>query len=115
MQEMEDKLGAILGNPQMMQQIFSLAQSLGQDTSAPRQEPPTPAPPEFDSGTLAKIAGLAQLGGNDSQQQALLSALAPYLRQDRVSKLEKAMQAAKMARLASAFLNSGGLSLLTGR
>ena len=115
MQEMEDKLGAILSNPQMMQQIFNLAQSLGQDTSAPQQEPPKSNPPDFDIGLLSKIAGLAQLRNNDSQQEALLSALSPYLRQDRVAKLEKAMQAAKMARLASTFLNSGGLSLLTGR
>ena len=115
MQEMEEKLGAILSNPQMMQQIFNLAQSLGQESAPPRQETPPAAPPEFDLGLLSKIAGLAQLGSNDSQQEALLSALSPYLRQDRVAKLEKAMQAAKMARLASAFLNSGGLSLLTGR
>ena len=30
MSEMEDQLGAILGNPQMMEKIMSLAQSLGQ-------------------------------------------------------------------------------------
>jgi hypothetical protein len=32
-----------------------------------------------------------------------------------VQKLEKAMRAAKMARMASAFLNAGGVSILTGR
>ena len=30
MAEMEDRLNAILGNPQMMQQIMSMAQTLGQ-------------------------------------------------------------------------------------
>ena len=29
MDDMEEKLGAILGNPQMMQQIMSMAQSMG--------------------------------------------------------------------------------------
>ena len=29
MSEMEDKLGAILNNPQMMQQIMSMAQAMG--------------------------------------------------------------------------------------
>lgn len=115
MQEMEDKLGAILGNPQMMQQIFNLAQSLGQDTSTPPKEPTGPSASDFDPAMLAKIAGLARQTGTDSHQQALLSALTPYLSRERVGKLEKAMHAAKMARLASTFLNSGGLSLLTGR
>lgn len=115
MSEMEDKLGAILGNPQMMQQIFSLAQTLGQEPSSPAQESAKPPSPDFDPAMLSRIAGLASQSGIDSQQRALLTALSPYLNRERVTKLEKAMQAAKMARLASAFLNSGGLSLLTGR
>ena len=116
MSEMEDKLGAILSNPQMMHQIFSLAQSLGQEQ--PTSRPPEPqnhSIPDIDPAMLAKFAGLARQSGTDSQQQALLSALSPYLSRERVGKLEKAMQAAKLARLASSFLNSGGLSLLTGR
>ena len=113
MSEMEDKLGAILNNPQMMQQIMSLAQSLGQEP--PAQEPPKQQAPDFDPAALAKLAGLAKQSGADSQQRALLSALSPYLSRERIGKLEKAMQAAKMARLASSFLGSGGLSFLTGR
>lgn len=114
MSEMEDKLGAILNNPQMMQQIMSLAQSLGQEQPQ-QQEPPKQQTPDFDPAMLARLAGLARQSGTDNQQRALLSALSPYLSRERVSKLEKAMQAAKMARLASTFLNSGGLSFLTGR
>ena len=114
MSEMEEKLGAILGNPQMMQQIMSLAQSMNQ-AQEPPPEPPRAAQPEFDPAMLARLAGLAGKSGTDSQQRALLSALSPYLSRERVSKLERAMRAAKMARLASGFLNSGGLSLLTGR
>ena len=114
MSEMEDKLGSILNNPQMMQQIFSLAQSLGQGQPS-QPEPPKPQTPDFDPAMLAKLAGLAHQSGTDNQQRALLSALSPYLSRERVGKLEKAMQAAKMARLASTFLGSGGLSILTGR
>ena len=36
MDEMEQKLGAILGNPDLMKQIVSMAQSLGQQ---PAQQP----------------------------------------------------------------------------
>ena len=41
--------------------------------------------------------------------------ISPYISRERSAKLEKAMRAAKMARLASAFLNAGGLEMLTGR
>lgn len=121
MSEMEEKLGAILGNPQMMQQILSMAQAIGQspppqeDRPTPPSEPPRPQAPEFDIGMLQKLSGLISQNGADQNQQALLCALSPYLSRERVSKLERAMRAAKMARMASGFLNAGGLSLLTGR
>lgn len=114
MDQMEDKLGAILGNPQLMQQIMSMAQSLGQ--SSPQPEPaPAPELPNFDPAMLAKLGSLAGQGNVDSNQRALLNALHPYLSSRKLNKLEKAMRAAKMARMASSFLGQGGLSILTGR
>ena len=95
MTEMEEKLGSVLSNPQMMQQIMAMAQSLGQSSSTQEETVKQPDPPKIDP--------------------ALVQALHPYLSRNRVIKLEKAMRAAKMARLASGFLNQGGLSLLTGR
>lgn len=118
MDELEEKLGSILNNPQMMQQIMSLAQSLGgsQEPQQSREpEPTSPNLPNIDLGMLQKLSGFAGQTGIDREQKALLSALGPYVSRDRVGKLEKAMRAAKMARLASTFLNQGGLSLLTGR
>lgn len=123
MEDMEQKLGAILSNPQMMQQIMSMAQAMSQSAPSPDSREPVPqtkeAPqttfPELDIGMLQKLSGMFRQSGADQHQQALLSALSPYLSRERVGKLERAMQAAKMARLASTFLNSGGLSILTGR
>ena len=118
MDEMEDKLGAILNNPQMMQQIMSMAQSLGQSQSKKQDESvisPSSSIPGIDLATIQKISGLMQQSGIDNNQQALLSALSPYLSQDRVSRLERAMRAAKIARHASAFLGANNISLLTGR
>ena len=119
MSEMEDKLGAILSNPQMMQQIMSMAQAMSQsappESAAPPLEQKEPQTPQLDPGMLQRLSGITRQSGIDSDQQALLRALSPYLSRDRVTKLEKAMRAAKMARAASAFLNSGGLQLLTGR
>lgn len=122
MDEMEEKLGSILSNPQMMQQIMAMAQALGGASEAPPQkELPKPQEtslqplPNIDIGMLQKLSGLAGQTGIDREQQALLKALGPYISRDRVSKLEKAMRAAKMARVASAFLGQGGLSILSGR
>lgn len=118
MEEMQEKLGAILSNPQLMQQIMSMAQAMGQSSAPapePESKPSVPPMPEIDLSMMQKLSGFAGQSGIDKEQQALLRALGPYLSRERVSKLEKAMRAAKMARFASAFLNSGGLQLLTGR
>ena len=116
---MEEKLGAILSNPQMMQQIMSMAQAMSPPPEPPqgRPEPPQePAPPALpDLAVMQKLAGVTRQSGIDKNQQALLRALSPYISRERSAKLEKAMRAAKMARLASAFLNAGGLEMLTGR
>ena len=123
MSEMEEKLGQILSNPQMMQQIMSLAQAM--NASQPQKQEPTPPPqplqptvpaiPDIDPNLLRSLSNMTRQGGIDQNQQALLKALSPYLSQNRVNKLERAMRAAKMAGLASAFLNSGGLQMLSGR
>ncbi|MGN1024784.1 MAG: hypothetical protein ACI4P4_00125 [Faecousia sp.] len=128
MEGMEEKLEAILENPQLMQQIMQLAQSVNapnpsQSREPPKKEEPPPKAslPDPDTGAgldpamLVKLAGIAGKSNIDSNQKALLRALTPYLSRDRVAKLEKAMRAAKIASMASAFLNSGGMKLLSGR
>lgn len=116
MEGLEQQLGAILGNPQMMQQIMALAQSMekSEDPPSSPQEPPQSLP-AIDPALLAKLPALAGNATIKPEQKALLHALQPYLSQDRVSRLEKAMKAAHLAKFASSFLNQGGLSLLTGR
>ena len=117
MGEMEDKIGAILNNPQMMQQIMSMAQTLGAQPADP-QPPPAQTPsglPQLDLGMLQKISGIAQQSSIDKREQALLGALGAYLSSDRVAKLEKAMRAAKLAKLASIALGQGAGQFLLGR
>ena len=101
MSELEDKLNQVLGDPDMMRQIMSLAQSLG--VEEPQKQDSGPSLP-FDPGMLKTLAG----SGIDANQRALLHALSPYVSRDRANKLEKAMRAAGMARLASTFLLSSG-------
>ena len=115
MEGLEEKLGAVLSNPQLMQQIMSMAGTLS--AQQPEKPPETPASPlpDFDPAMIQKIMGIAgSLQINDHQKNLLL-ALRPYLTEGRIQKLEKAMRAAKLANAASAALNSGSLSFLTGR
>lgn len=118
MDNLEDKIGSVLNNPQLMQQIMSMAQSLGQ-SSLQKQDSPTPTIPEstpdIDLSTIQKLSQLAMQAGIDSNQQALLRALSPYLSHDRVSRLERAMRAAKIARHATSILGTKNLSQLSGR
>jgi len=110
MDDFESKLGQILGNPEMMGKIMSMAQSFsGQDTPSEeplRQEDVTP---EFDLAAIQKLTGLMGKAGVDRQQKALLAALSPYISASRVQKLEKAMRAAKLAGVATTFLGSSPL------
>ena len=118
MDEMESKLNSILGNPQMMQQIMAMAQAMQQDEpkSEPKPEPPKNFTPTSmpDTAMLQRIAGIARQSGVDKNQQALLRALSPYLSRDRLSKLERAMRAAKIAAVASTAL-CGNFPFLSGR
>ena len=120
MDEMEKGLNSILSNPEAMQKIMAMAQSLSsgaaqapspQSSNAPAQE--TAAPPEKpvsapampDLSMLQKLSGLSGQTGIDKNQRSLLRALAPYLSKQRIARLERAMQAAKMAQFVSTALN----------
>lgn len=118
MDELQNKMNSILSNPEMMQQIMAMAQSLGQSMpqeSAPQQESPPPALPDIDLSMIQKLSGFVGKSSIDNNQRTLLKALTPYLSQERIIKLEKAMRAAKLANIASSFLGQSGLSFLTGR
>lgn len=126
MDDMQQKLNAILSNPDMMQQLMGMAQSLGQSQGSPQppQQPQQPAAEtldvggfglqNLDLGAIQRIAGLAQKAGIDRNQQSLLKALSPYLTSQHITKLEKAMRAAKLAGIAGTFLGSNP-QFLSGR
>ncbi|MBR2937273.1 MAG: hypothetical protein IKB80_02090 [Oscillospiraceae bacterium] len=107
MEDMESKIGAILNNPQMMEQIMSLAQNLGSEQAA-APPPVQEGFPEIDFATVQKLTSLIGKTGIDGQQRTLLQALGPYLSSQRIHKLEKAMRAAKLAGMASVFFANSG-------
>lgn len=103
MDGLEEKLGAILNDPQAMEKIMAMAKSLG---GGQEQSQQTAAMPDLDPAMLQKVASLSRQGSIDKNQQALLRALSPYLSRQRIVKLENAMRAAKMAGFAASALNA---------
>ena len=120
MEDIQNQMNNILENPEMMKKIMAMAQSLSQPQQN-QSEPPSKqeidsfSVPDIDIATIQRLSGLASQAGIDSNQRTLLSALTPYLSRDRISRLEKAMQAAHLAKAASAFLGSGVLQTIAGR
>ena len=115
MAEMEEKLNSILSDPNMMQKIMSMAQALdsSNQTDTPnRQDSPFP---DIDPAMVQRLTGLARQSGIDKREQSLLRALDGYLSKERVNRLEKAMRAAKMAKIATSALNLRGSTNLQGR
>ena len=111
MDNLEQQLGSVLSNPEMMQKIMAMAQSLGGPQSPPSESPPhspEPATPNIDLSMIQKISGIMSSTNIDREQRALLSALSPYLSQGRLRKLENAMRASRLADFAAKALQQNG-------
>ena len=109
MAEFEDKLNSILSNPDLMGQIMAMAGSMN-------QQPPPPPPPQptgfggmpFDPGAMAGMIQMLKATQLEPKQRQLVQALRGFVPDDRLVRLEKAMQASLIAKFASAAMNQGG-------
>ncbi|MCI9443196.1 MAG: hypothetical protein HFF69_00510 [Oscillospiraceae bacterium] len=139
MSDFEEKLNAILSNPDAMSQVMNLAQSLnlgggGESSSAQQEDSPGPqSGGEAQSGGgsgLGDLTGLGSLlgqidpamiqrmlplvgeltgGGNDERMQ-LLYALRPFLKPERRDKVERAAKTAKLIHIGKKLLSTMGES-----
>ncbi len=133
MSDFEEKLNAILSNPESMGQIMNLAQSLnlgGGEPSGDGTPPPQPSPDAAPSGggipdglsglgsllgqidpkligRLLPLAGELAGGGNDERMQ-LLYALRPFLKPERRDKVERAAKTARLIHVGKKLLQSLG-------
>ena len=131
MAEFEEKLNSILGNEKAMGQIMALARALSGengpqgDGTQSAEEVPAQSPEQSDSsdGTwdLSSLLGqidprMLQIGvqvlreyqSTDDRNAALLSALRPFLREERRARLDRAQQIARMTRLIRVALTAMG-------
>ena len=135
MSDFEEKLNAILSNPESMGQIMNLAQSLnlggGGEPSGeggPAAPQPEASPESASSGIPDGLSGLGSLlgqidpkligrllplagelagGGNDERMQ-LLYALRPFLKPERRDKVERAAKTARLIHVRKKLLQSLG-------
>ena len=101
MDNWEEQLGSILGDPQQMGKIADLARTLmggGESSAAPAAEMP-------DLGKLASLLNGPAEGGRDPR--ALLEAIKPWLSEKRRAKLDRAVKLARMAKIAGIALGEG--------
>ena len=130
MAELEEKLNAILGNPDAMGQIMALARSLngGGGGAAGESSPPeageSQSPPQAaqtEAPDLSALLGqadprLMQLGlgllknckERDDRNAALLRALRPFLKEERRAGLDQALQIVGVTRIIRAALDTMG-------
>lgn len=117
MDGLEEKLSSFLSDPSAMEQVLSMARSLGLGSAAAPQTAPAPAPQSEpqpqpqqmfaameDPMIQMLITTLIEAGKDSGSQTALLNALRPFVRSDRQEKLDRAAQIAKMAHIAGAAL-----------
>ena len=130
MAELEEKLNAILGDPNAMGQIMALARSLGGGggTGEPNSPPPepgeTPPPPPASQPEVPDLSALLgqvdprlmQMGlsllknckERDDRNAALLRALRPFLKEERRAGLDRALQIVGVTRIIRAALDTMG-------
>ena len=111
MAEFEEKLNAILNDPQAMGQILSAAKALSGQEESPPADPETPLPEEPAGDPLSALGQLdprlLQVGmrllseytGSDDRKTALLEALKPFLRPERRAKVDQAVKIARLSRV----------------
>ena len=121
MDDVNEKLNALLSDPGSMAQIMQLAQqlsgSMGGDTAqtvtASPAASPSPPPPSplggLDPQTITRYLPLLQeLTRDTSQTTQLLYALRPFLKDGKQDKVERAARLARLITIGKRFLTEGG-------
>lgn len=108
-EELEARLGSILSDPQQMEKIKAMAQSLM--GAAPQSEGENTEKTPTPSGGLGALMGLLGQKGGDgrrSESEALLRAMQPYMRPQRRSKIERALRLTRLIGIAGTMLEQYG-------
>lgn len=118
MDNMNDMLSSVLGDPESMRQIQELADMLKDETGDSSQDNNTDAASEndnsdgFDPAMLMSIMGAVSAAGGDDKNRSLILALKPYLSSERQARADKAVKFLKMYAVFNELKKSGMLNNL---
>ena len=121
MGELDEKLNALLSNPDSMAQVMQMAQQLSSSFNQQSETPPAPPPQKqsepsrpsdggnflggLDPGIAAKFLPLLQeYSKPNTQAMQLLNALRPYLKEEKQEKIQRAAKLARIIHLGKKFL-----------
>ncbi len=121
MGELDEKLNALLSNPDSMAQVMQMAQQLSSSFNQQSETPPPPPPQTqhepskpsdsssflggLDPGLAAKFLPLLQeYSKPNTQAIQLLNALRPYLKEEKQEKIQRAAKLARIIHLGKKFL-----------
>ncbi len=123
MEDLQSTLQSILSDPEQMARVASLAESLGlkppdvppqtggESGSAADRQTESPAwKPQNDGGGMGLDLGrlMGQLAAMSGSEDRVLNALRPTLSPDGQHRVDRALRAAKLSRLAGLFLKNRG-------
>lgn len=106
-EELEARLGAILSDPQQMEALKAMANSLMGGASEPETETAEQTPEAGDGGLLARLKKLSG-GGRASESEQLLRAMQPYMRPQRRTRIDRALKLTRLIGIAAAVMRQYG-------
>ena len=118
MDNMNDMLSSVLGDPESLRQIQELADMLKDETGDSSQDNNTDAGSEsgrsdgFDPAMLMSIMGAVSAAGGNDKNRSLILALKPYLSSERQARADKAVKFLKMYAVFNELKKSGMLNNL---
>lgn len=118
MDNMNDMLSSVLGDPESLRQIQELADMLKDETENSSRNNNTDAGSEsgssdgFDPAMLMSIMGAVSAAGGNDKNRSLILALKPYLSSERQARADKAVKFLKMYAVFNELKKSGMLNNL---
>lgn len=111
MDDLSEKLSALLSDPNGMERIKDMAQSLLGGSKPEEPAPPDVNDGDIDIGALTRMLSLMKNTGGDDTRVKLLLALKPNLSPERQGKVDSAIRILKLIELAPLLKDMGLFNL----
>lgn len=112
MDDLNEKITALLSDPSALEGIRNMASSLLGSAPPPKEEPQSDnLTPDIDIGKVMSVLGRLKSTGNDERTRLLL-ALKPHLSEKRRDRVDRAVKILKLLDMLPLLHDSGVLNIL---